>query len=301
MNKSAPSRRFSPVIATVAGIPIRLHPTFLILGLLVLVSAEPLPLLVMLVLVFASVTLHELAHSLVARRRGVVVKDIVLLPIGGVSEMDRLPPRPRDQLAVAIVGPLTSVAIGVTALAMAAAAGAKVYPLDLVDGALLHRLGWLNMILGGFNLLPALPLDGGRVLRALLAPRLGGAPATIAAARVGRVLAVAMIVFGVLYDVWLAVIGLFVLSGARAEEAAALMKLQLEGVRVARVMHPIEEATLDELPVILDAEAVVVNEEQPVSEAAEDVARGGRSVAVVLRNGTPVGVLRLQDVARLLR
>lgn len=225
------------VVARVGGIDIRLHPTFWVLVALAALGGfgPPLRALVWLGLLFTSVTLHELAHSLVARRRAIPVAGIVLLPIGGVSEMARLPDRPRDELAVAAAGPAASVAIGAGLLVVAALTGAGALPPGLVAGPLLRRLGWTNLLLAGFNLLPAFPLDGGRVLRALLASRLGLEGATRVAATVGRRLAVALGVVGILYEPWLTFIAVFIYFGARAEELATLVHARLGRLHVADV------------------------------------------------------------------
>lgn len=230
-------RRSGLVLGRVAGIEVRVHPTFWILVVLAAVGAlgPPLPTLGWLGLLFASVTAHELAHSVAARRRGIPVAGIVLLPIGGVSEMARLPDRPRDELVVAAAGPAASVAIGTGLLALAAAVGIGAGPPGLVAGPLVRRLGWTNLLLAGFNLLPAFPLDGGRVLRALLARRLGLEAATRVAASVGRRLAVALGVVGILYEPWLVFIAVFIYFGARAEELATIVHARLGRLHVADV------------------------------------------------------------------
>jgi stage IV sporulation protein FB len=222
------------VVGRVAGIEIRVHPTFWILVALAAVGGfgPPVRALAWLGLLFASVTLHELAHSLVARRRGIPVEGIVLLPIGGVSEMARLPDRPRDELAVAVAGPAASVGVAAVLLALASASGAGAFPPGLVAGPLLRRLGWTNLLLAGFNLLPAFPLDGGRVLRALLAGRMGLEAATRAAAAVGRRIAVALGVAGLLFEPWLVFIAVFVYVGARAEELGTLLHVRLGRLHV---------------------------------------------------------------------
>lgn len=233
---TAAGRRGS-VVARVAGIEVRVHPTFWILVALAAVGAfgPPLPTLGWLGLLFASVTLHEFAHSVVARRRGIPVAGIVLLPIGGVSEMARLPDRPRDELAVAVAGPAASIAIGAGLLAVAAVSGVGAGPPALVAGPVVRRLGWTNLLLAGFNLLPAFPLDGGRVLRALLARRHGLEVATRVAATVGRRLAVALGVVGLLYETWLVFIAVFIYFGARAEELATMVHARIGRLHVADV------------------------------------------------------------------
>jgi Zn-dependent protease len=214
-------------IGRIAGIPIRLHWTFvLLIGFVVLADWSAGGAVVMAGLVwigalFSFVVAHEISHCLVARRRGATVEGILLLPIGGLSQLTRMPEAPDDELAVAIVGPLTSLGIGVTVMAAGFMAGSRLWPPTLFAGDWWARLAWLNLLLGAFNLLPALPMDGGRVLRAALARRRSKLEATLLAGRVARYLAGAMVVVGLFYDVWLVLIGLFVLLGANAEEQAA--------------------------------------------------------------------------------
>lgn len=214
-------------LGTVLGVEIRLHWTFLALVMLVVLGggSSGLPAvasgLLWIVAVFGSVLLHELAHSVWARRRNVGVDGILLTPLGGLSQLRELPRRPKDELTIALVGPLASVALALVAFGAGLASGSRLWPPTLFAGPWITRIAWLNVLLGGFNLLPALPMDGGRVLRAALAGRLGRKEATKIAARVARVLAAAMIAVGLLYDVWLALIGILVLLGAGAEEDEA--------------------------------------------------------------------------------
>lgn len=214
-------------VVRVGGIDIRMHWSFLVLVILVVwvnmssgASAVGVGLL-WITAVFASVLVHEYAHCIVARRRGAVVEDILLLPIGGVSQLKKMPGRPADELAVAIVGPLTSLGLATVAVAGGLVVGAHLWPPTLFAGSWLARLAWLNFLLGGFNLMPALPMDGGRVLRAMLERRHDRLTATRQAGRIARMLAVAMILGGVFYDFWLVLIGIFVYLGASAEEEAA--------------------------------------------------------------------------------
>lgn len=219
--------RGSVLITRIAGIDVRMHWTFL--GLLVLIvwadwSGGPHAVgegLVWVVAIFASVLVHELAHCLVARRRGTDVLDILLLPIGGMSQMEKIPESPADELAMAIVGPLTSLGLAAVFFVLGLAAGSRLWAPTLFAGSWLARLAWLNVLLGAFNFLPALPMDGGRILRAALARHRDRLVATRLAARIARYLAWVMIVGGLFYDLWLTVIGVFVLLGAGAEEQAA--------------------------------------------------------------------------------
>lgn len=231
---SARGRRGGLVVARIAGIDVRVHPTFWILVALAAAGGlgPPGPTLVWLGLLFASVTAHELAHSVVALRRNIPVAGIVLLPIGGVSEMQRLPDRPRDELAVAAAGPALSVVLGAGLLGLAMATGTGAWPFGVATGPILRRLAWTNLVLAGFNLLPAFPLDGGRVLRAWLAGRIGLEAATRRAAALGRRLAVVLGVVGVLWSPWLVFIAVFIYLGARAEELATLVHTRLGGLHV---------------------------------------------------------------------
>jgi len=210
-------------IGKVIGIPVRVHWSFA--GLIVLVVAltagsgvaTVLAALGWLALLFASVVVHELAHSLVARRRGLAVHDIVLLPIGGVSEIPELTRTSDDELRIAVAGPAASVGLALVFGILGLTMGAALWPPTLVSGSILVRLAWMNLLLAGFNLVPALPMDGGRVLRAALAKRHGDLWATAVATRVAKILGAGMIVVGVFVDVWLILIGIFVLLGAQGE------------------------------------------------------------------------------------
>jgi Zn-dependent protease len=220
----------------VFGIPLRLHWTFfLLIPFVVLVDSGAgthtvLAGLLWIVALFSFVVAHEVAHCIVARRRGAGVLGIVLFPLGGLSQLEAMPNAPDDELAVAIAGPMFSLAIGVLLLATGLLLGADVWPPTLFAGGWWARLGWLNLLLGAFNMLPALPMDGGRVLRASLARHRSSLEATEVAGRVARYLGVTMIVIGLLYDVWFCLIGMFVLLGANAEvEAARLPRPPVHG------------------------------------------------------------------------
>ena len=229
-------------IGRVAGIEIRLHWTFfLLVALLAVATTDPqspgaVSLTAWLVLVFGSVVVHELSHCFVGRTRGVVVHEILLLPIGGISKLENLPETPNDELAIAIAGPTASAGLAVLAGCAALLLDVRMLPIDLVDGAFVARLFWFNVIVAAFNLLPAFPLDGGRVLRALLERRYDLERATRVAALFGRTVAVVMIVAGIFFDLWLMIIGVFVYFGASAEEASTIIHLRLSGHRVSEVM-----------------------------------------------------------------
>ncbi|HYO65218.1 MAG TPA: site-2 protease family protein [Archangium sp.] len=246
-------------IATLRGIPIRVHYSFLlVLPLLAWLfgltlasgfGAERLrghPLLWgvgLVVSLFLSVLVHELAHSLYALRKGGQVSDITLMMIGGVSRITRMPEGARHEALMALAGPATSLGLGVLLLLGAVPLSAAGAP-D-VSFAVAY-LGGLNIFLGFFNLLPAFPMDGGRVLRALLTGWLGRVRATQTAALVGKGFAVLFGLVGLfgLPGLWpsgnplLLLIAVFVFMGAAGESREVLMQSLLSGVRVRELMTP---------------------------------------------------------------
>jgi Zn-dependent protease len=229
-------------IARVAGVPISLHWSFSLLLVYVALASygstwsAAFLLLLWVAALFACVTLHELSHCAVAVRRGLSVQGIVLLPIGGISEISGEPASPGVEAAVAIAGPLSSLALaGLFALG-AVATGASVWPPTLFAGPWLVRLAWLNLLLAAFNMIPALPMDGGRVLRAVLARRGDPEAATVVAAAVAQVVAAGMVLVGLWIDIWLVLIGVFVFVLAGAERRFARLRRAFQGLRVADVM-----------------------------------------------------------------
>lgn len=212
----------------VLGIPLRVHwSLWLVVGLLAAQGVAwgtrgVAAMVLWAALVFGSVLAHELGHAVVARRRGAHVHSITLFGLGGITQADGLDDRPRDELALTAAGPAVSLAVAAVAAALAVALGMPLLPVDMHSGAILAQLAWLNLLLGAFNLLPAFPMDGGRLLRAALALRLGPDRATRVATTTGRVVAAGMIVGGLnAGSVWLAIIGVFVFAGAAAEQRQA--------------------------------------------------------------------------------
>jgi Zn-dependent protease len=171
-------------IGRLAGIPIRLRLSFLLLLALVAIAAGGLGGVFLVLLTFASVVAHEMGHALVARQLDVRIAAIDLHFLGGAALMVDPPRRARDEIAIALAGPMVSLALAGLGFGLGAATGVT----------LLAHLGWVNLILGVFNLIPALPMDGGRVLRAALAGRQGYARATETAVKVSRVFAVVFVV-----------------------------------------------------------------------------------------------------------
>jgi len=193
----------------------------------------------------AALLAHELAHSLVARRYGVPVTSITLWALGGISELGREPPTARADLRIAVAGPAASLGTGLVSAGLAAAVRAGGGP-----GIAVAALAWLaamNILLAAFNLLPGTPLDGGRILRAYLWRRHGDrVRAAQSAAAAGRVLGAAFIAIGIgeillradIGGLWLALIGMFVMSAAAAEANAETAAAALAGMRAGDVMTP---------------------------------------------------------------
>jgi len=239
-------------VARAFGIPIRVHLTFLLVlawGAFTWGKGHgpggALFGVLFTLLLFVSVTLHELGHSVVAQRRGLQVREIVLLPIGGIAALDGKPARPRDELAIALAGPAVNFVI---ALVLAVAA-VGLHSQGLFDvgqvraslpswSTLLALLVVGNLSLGLFNLLPIFPLDGGRVLRALLAGRFGMERGTRWAAGFGQIAAVGLGTFAVLNGaVVLAFIAVLVFFAAGRERLEAVTKTALGGLRAGDVCY----------------------------------------------------------------
>ena len=188
--------KLSLKLGSFAGIRVYLHWTFVLLLGWILFShlgqghewAEAWRGVGFIIALFGCVLLHEFGHALTAKRYGIRTRDITLLPIGGIARLERLPENPRHELWVTLAGPAVNVVIAGVLFAVLY----FVYPVNefsqarLLEGNFLVRLMWVNVFLGAFNLLPAFPMDGGRVLRALLSMRLGRARATRLAASIGQ-------------------------------------------------------------------------------------------------------------------
>ncbi len=248
-------------IGKLFGIPLRVHLTFLLLLLLIGFSSGDrfgggglVGVLFVLVL-FACVVIHELAHSLMARRYAIPTKEILLLPIGGVSMMERMPDDPRQELNVAVAGPLASVAVAIILGAIAYSlygADALLRPMQQDLGHFLGRVAWVNVMLAAFDLLPAFPADGGRVLRALLALRMDYARATQIAATIGQTFAIFLGFLGVFVNWWWLLIAAFLFLGATSENTQVQLRTALAGVP-ARAAMVSEFRALDQDDTLQDA------------------------------------------------
>ncbi len=285
--------RWSWRAGTIAGIGIYVHATFLVLlawiGLSHVVQGhglgEALAGVALIVAVFAIVVLHELGHALTARRFGIRTRDIILLPIGGVARLERMPDRPREELLVALAGPAVNVALAAIFFAASAIARHELAlgGLHLVGGSFLAKLAWVNVSLAVFNLLPAFPMDGGRVLRAALSMRMGRVRATAIAAVCGQAMALAFGLLGLWTNPMLVFIALFVWIGAQEEATSVQTASLLDGLTV-------EHAMLREFRTL--------SAHDTVGDASAHMLSGYQTDFPVEEEGNLVGVLTREDVIR---
>ncbi|MBN1134607.1 MAG: CBS domain-containing protein [Methanosarcinaceae archaeon] len=237
-------------VARVMGIPIKLHITFLlVLPLFAFIFASnPAPYgfgdttpimekyflsLVTTILLFTCILLHELGHSYLAKKYGFKIESITLLLFGGVASMEEMPRDSSMEAKMAVAGPTVSFTIAAICLGIIALfpSFSTTAPMRII-----WIIGYINIILAVFNLLPAFPMDGGRVLRAWYAKKMSYVEATQHAAYVGKLFAFIMGMFGLLYNVWLLMIAFFVYIGASEEERSTKISFALEKVPVRNIM-----------------------------------------------------------------
>jgi Zn-dependent protease len=238
---------------------------------------------------FGCVLLHELGHALAARRYGVPTRDITLLPIGGVARLERMPRNPTHELVIALAGPAVNVVIAlVILLGILALYGNPITRVEELQGNFFAQLMAVNIFLIIFNMIPAFPMDGGRVLRALLARRLNYARATILAARVGQVIAVMLAVIGlfILKNPMLLLVALFVFLGARSEASAVQVTDSLSGMQVQDAMMTNFRA---------------LRADDPIELAAQELIHGSQQDFPVVEDDRVVGLLTRDDLIAALR
>jgi Zn-dependent protease/CBS domain-containing protein len=285
--------RWSLRIGTLAGVTVNVHATFLLLLGWVALShwltertADAVANgLLFILAVFACVVLHELGHALAARRYGIPTKDITLLPIGGVARLARMPEDPRQELVVALAGPAVNVAIAALLFVLLAATATfqTVEELGMTRGSLVQRLMLVNVSLVAFNLLPAFPMDGGRVLRAILATRTTHASATRIAAAIGQGTALVLGFVGLFTNPFLVFVALFVWIGAAQEAGFAQARSSLAGL-------PVRAAMLTDFQGLAPGESL--------SRAAALLLSGSQTDFPVLQEGRVAGILRRNDLIR---
>ena len=288
--------RYGIIIARPFGVPVYISPYwFLVAGLVVVFYAGSLPTSVrptavrfavaasFVILLYASVLVHELSHCAVARAFGLTVRRVLLYPLGGFSEIEQEPPTPAREFLVSVIGPLTSLALAACGWGLSVALDLGGIPRVLIDQLILA-----NLVVGAFNLLPGLPLDGGRMLRAGVW-KVTGRPgtATIAAAWAGRGLAVLLVVipfalFGSRlsltssYVLWLAVIAVFMWMSSGQAIRAAKIRDRLPGLQARRLAR----------------RAIPIPGNVPLAEAirrADEVQ--ARALVVVDHESTPIAIV----------
>jgi len=286
-------------IGSILGIPIKIHFTFLIILFIFawFIATIPFPLgfgeleddlvkylmgIFTTLAIFAGVLAHELAHSVVARRSGIKIKNITLLIFGGVASMEEIPRKPKLEIRMALAGPIMSVIIGVVVFVPTyffispESAGPIIYPF-------IYNFGLINLVLGFFNMLPAFPMDGGRVLRAMLAMRMPYLEATRRAVSIGKTFALLMALFGVFYSIWLILIALFIYFGASEEERGTTVSMQLEGTMVSEVMT---------------GEVETIEPRMRISELVEKMLETRHMGFPVVSSERLVGIVTLSDLTR---
>ncbi len=289
--------KWSIKIATVFGIPIRVHLSFLLL--LLLIAALPGGNgaiagrygVILILSVFFCVILHELGHSIVAKGFGLQVESITLLPIGGVASMKTLPSRPIQEFLISSAGPAVSIGLAIVLSWLSEI----IYNIDmakafqsnsLVQIPMLTRLAIINAWLAMFNLLPAFPMDGGRILRSIIWSFTGFLKATAIAGRIGQVAAVVFFILGLLYNPWLAFIAMFIYIGAKSETEAAYWKEKFSHIPVTEFYNP---------------NIVYLNPEAPILQADEIARQTGQCNIPIVKDNLLEGMLWKNDLVRAVR
>lgn len=290
--------RWSFRFARVAGIELKVHFTFLLIVILGAMQFSQYGIrgmlfgVVMILALFLCVTLHELGHSVVAMKFGIPVREIILLPIGGVAMLARIPRNPLKELAIAVAGPVVNVVIAV-AIALGLGINAAMGRFEMNDLVTASHSGpssmllmlWLlraNVALVLFNLVPAFPLDGGRMLRAILAMRMGHARATRVAAGVGQMIAVLMGMYGLMGGgVLMVFVAAFIFFAAAAENSESQQRSVLAGQSVGDAYN---------------RNAIVLSPTDRLSTVVRHILQGYQPDFAVTGAHELIGVVRRQDV-----
>jgi len=282
--------RWSFPVGKLFNIPIRVHYTFLLLLVFIwyvestiLGPEAGFHSVIFWALIFICVLFHEFAHSLVAKSYGLTVTSIVLLPIGGVSQITEIPRDPIKEVGITIAGPVSNFVIAGFLLLLGKSFDSSLQfsEISLQSGNTIIDLFWANIMLGLFNIIPAYPMDGGRILRGVLAMKKEYLEATRLAADVGKLFAIGFIIAGFFYNWWLILIGIFVFSGASSEAEAAVLSSKLEKI------------TVDELMI---TDFKTISPDEPLTAVVEKSLHTFQNDFPVVRDGEFVGVLTRTDV-----
>ncbi|MEJ2162947.1 MAG: site-2 protease family protein [Robiginitalea sp.] len=282
----------SLLLGKIGGIKIVVHWTFTLLLIWVLFStfqqggntAMALFNVVLIMVLFLCVVLHELGHARMAKRFGINTRSITLLPIGGVASLERMPEKPTEELAVALAGPAVNVLIALLLLVIVPVQKYSGYTPEQwesfftspgLDTFLVYLL-MANVLLVVFNLIPAFPMDGGRVLRALLGFSFNRAKATEIAARLGQAVSFIFLLLGLFFNPFLVIIAIFVFFGAYAENKMVQQDYQLRG-------HQVREALLTDI--------TLLHPEDSLQKAVDTILKGTEKDFIITRDQSVAGIL----------
>lgn len=284
-------------LGTIAGIGVFVHWTFSILIAFIIFSnyraghstEQILWSLIFVLSIFFTVFLHELGHALAAKRYMIKTKDITLLPIGGLARLESIPEKPKEELVVALAGPAVNIGLAVITGLFITLPDLKNLTLQLTAGVnasnFFLNFFIVNIWLALFNLIPAFPMDGGRVLRAILSMNMKRHIATNIAARIGQLLAIGFVFLGFFSNPFLIFIGFFIFLGAQAEATYTQTKSMLEGYTVKDVLMQHYQT---------------IDASQRVSIAVQLLLNGQCKNFLVMENFTPVGTLSRDEIIRAL-
>ncbi len=228
------------------------------------------------IFVFVAVLLHELGHSIVAIKFGIGVREILLFIFGGVAMMENIPKNPRQELLISIAGPIVSISVALISLLLSYLTFGGLSTFFLISA-------YFNGIIAVFNLIPAFPMDGGRVLRSFLARRMSYVYATRISANVGKAIAVFMAVFGFFYNIWLLLIALFIYLGATEEEKIVTAESLLSRFRIRDVMT---------------SNVLSVEPETKVAEVIDLMFKHKHLGYPVVKDGELLGIVTLTDLIK---
>jgi len=280
-------------LGNIAGIGVFIHWSFSLIIAYIIYSnyraghnAEQIMWSVIFILsIFMTVFLHELGHALAAKKYKIKTKDITILPIGGLARLERIPEKPSEELVVAIAGPLVNIALAIITGLLITIPDLKELTIQLSGGVnqsnFFLNFFIVNIWLAIFNLIPAFPMDGGRVLRAILSMKFERHVATNIAARIGQLLALAFIFIGFNNNPFLIFIGLFIILGAQAEVEMTKTGFMLKGMLVKDVVMKHYET---------------INATEIVETAVKQLLNGQCKNFLVISNGHPTGSLSRDEI-----
>lgn len=306
--------KWSLNLGKIFGIQVFIHWTFLILLGWIVINVggeginETLWSTAFILSIFLCVFLHELGHAMAARKYGIQTRDITMLPIGGLARLEKMPENPKQEFVVAVAGPLVNVVLAGILAAIIFILNRQIAPTALSNigfSNYFNNLFWANVVLAAFNMIPAFPMDGGRVLRALLSFKLERTKATRIAASIGQLLAIGFVFFGLFHNPILIFIGVFIFLGAQAESSYTQTQSLLHGSLVKDViMHnftilDVTDTIETAVTMLLDGQAtdfLVVNDKQVAGTLSRN-----QIIKTLSEQGqqTPVGSVIRADIPAL--